>query len=131
MSSPRSPTSNASTRTGRSSSTATSMPSARAPSARRSPHPTPEAPLGTPLFVLNLKLYEAWLGPRADEIGRSLQEAAQRRGVAAALAPSTPDIGRMAITLKLPLLGQHVDFGPAGARTGFVVPEGLRAAGAR
>jgi triosephosphate isomerase len=35
------------------------------------------------------------------------------------------------LTVKLPLLGQHVDSGPAGARTGFVVPEGLRAAGAR
>jgi triosephosphate isomerase (TIM) len=51
--------------------------------------------------------------------------------VAAALAPSTPDLGRLSLTVKLPLLGQHVDFGPAGARTGFVVPEGLRAAGAR
>ena len=60
-----------------------------------------------------------------------LEEAADRHGVAAALAPPTPDIGRLRIRLKLPLLGQHADFGPAGARTGFVVPESLRASGAQ
>ena len=91
----------------------------------------PEAPLGAPLFLLNLKLYEAWLGPTAEEIGRTLQAAGLRHHVAVALSPSTPDIGHLAHALGIPVLGQHVDFGPAGARTGFVVPEGLRAAGAR
>jgi len=109
----------------------TSTPSAPARSGPRSPPPTPDAPLGAPLFLLNLKLYEAWLGPRAEEIGRALEGAAEHHGVAAALAPSTPDVGRLALTLKVPILGQHADFGPAGARTGYVVPEGLRAAGAR
>jgi triosephosphate isomerase len=71
------------------------------------------------------------MGPRSEEIGRVLQTAGQRHGVAVALAPSTPDIARLADRLSLPILGQHVDFGPAGARTGFVVPEALRAAGAR
>lgn len=47
-----------------------------------------------------------------------------------ALAPSTPDVGRLARLFQVPILAQHSDYGPAGARTGFVVPEGLRAAGA-
>ena len=47
------------------------------------------------------------------------------------MAPAAPDIGRLAKALALPIVAQHVDYGPAGARTGYVVPETIRAAGAK
>ncbi len=48
----------------------------------------------------------------------------------AAIAPSLPDLGHLAGQLGIPVLSQHTDPDPAGARTGRVVAEALRAAGA-
>lgn len=109
---------------------ATSTRSARGRSgpARRSV--TDDAPLGRPLFLLNLKAYPSCLGSAAETIGRSLASLSRRRGVAAALAPAMPDLGRLAGVLDLPVLAQHVDPVPAGAQTGFVPAEAVRAAGA-
>lgn len=47
-----------------------------------------------------------------------------------AISPSTPDLGRLAHQLEIPVLAQHVDPLDAGARTGHVVPESIAAAGA-
>jgi triosephosphate isomerase len=60
-----------------------------------------------------------------------LQGLAAAKGVAAALAPAAPDLGRLSRSLKLAVVAQHADYGPAGARTGYVVPEALKASGAR
>ena len=48
-----------------------------------------------------------------------------------AIAPSTPDIGRLAFDLRIPVVGQHVDAVDGAARTGFVPASSLEAAGAR
>jgi triosephosphate isomerase len=128
-SSRRSPTSSGSTPTGRSSSTATSTPSVPARSVSSPQSPTDDAPLGLPLFLLNLKAYEGWLGARADQLGKALEAERTRRGVRVALAPATTDLGRLASVLTVPVLAQHADYGPAGARTGYVVPESVRASG--
>lgn len=47
-----------------------------------------------------------------------------------AIAPATPDLARVAGAVAIPVLAQHVDPLDAGARTGFVPPEAVRAAGA-
>jgi triosephosphate isomerase (TIM) len=130
-SSPRSLSSSVGTRTGRSSSTGTSTRSARVRSARRRPPPTRKAPLGTPLFILNLKAYPEALGERAERIGRELARQGRRAGVSVAIAPSAPDLGLLARTLDIPVLAQHADPAVAGARTGSIVVESLSAAGAR
>jgi triosephosphate isomerase (TIM) len=51
-------------------------------------------------------------------------------GVAVAIAPATPDLARVATTVGIPVLAQHVDPLDSGAHTGFVPPETARAAGA-
>ncbi len=48
-----------------------------------------------------------------------------------ALAPALPDLGRVAGSVGIPVLAQHVDPLEAGPHTGFVPPESVRAAGAR
>ncbi len=86
--------------------------------------------LGSPLFVLNLKVYAGQLGSAAERTARTLEEIGSAAGVAVALAPATPDLARVAASVAIPILAQHVDPVAVGPHTGFVPPEALRAAGA-
>ena len=107
------------------------MRSARARNVRRRPSRTDGAPLGAPLFVLNLKTYPGVLGPRAVRVAELLERAGRAAGVAVAVAPAMPDLGRVAAAVRIPVLAQHADpIGP-GPSTGFVPATTLAAAGAR
>ena len=48
-----------------------------------------------------------------------------------AIAPAAPDLGALARELSIPVLAQHADPHEAGARTGYLVPEAIAAAGGR
>jgi triosephosphate isomerase len=100
-------------------------------SARARPPSTETAPLGRPLLLLNLKVYPECLGPAADTLARDLEELGRSAGVAVAIAPALPDLGRVATAVGIPVLAQHADAVAAGARTGFVPPEAIVAAGGR
>jgi len=126
-----SPSFSGSTRTGRSSSTETSTPSAHGRSGPALPRSTDRPTLGEPLFLLNLKSYPGHLGPGAVRIAKLLEALGTETGVATAIAPPVPDLARVAASVALPVLSQHVDPGDAGARTGFVPVEAIEAAGAR
>lgn len=91
---------------------------------------TSAAPLGAPLFLLNLKSYPGAVGPGALRLGRMLERAGRDAGVAVAIAPASADVGRLAEELRIPVLAQHADPVEAGAQTGAMVPEALHAAGA-
>jgi len=110
--------------------TATSTRSARGRSDRRPPR-TETAPLGAPLFVLNLKTYPSALGPRALAIATELAYAGHEAGVAVAIAPSTPELARVVAAVPIPVLAQHVDPGTPGPSTGHVPVPALVAAGVR
>ena len=64
-------------------------------------------------------------------MSRLLEELGRAAGVAVAVAPAAPDLARIAHLVNIPVLAQHVDPVEPGARTGFVPPEAVRAAGAR
>jgi triosephosphate isomerase (TIM) len=51
--------------------------------------------------------------------------------VPGAIAPASPDLGVLAHGLEVPVLAQHADPQEAGARTGYLVPEAIAAAGGR
>ncbi len=92
---------------------------------------TSGAPLGAPLFLLNLKAYPGCLGPDALRLGRLLERAGRESGVAVAIAPAPTDVGLLARFLSLPVLAQHTDPVEAGAHTGAVAAEAVAASGAR
>ncbi len=92
---------------------------------------TEDAPFGRPLFLLNLKSYPPAVGRGAVHLGRLLARAAREVGVSAAIAPAPADVALVASEIDIPVLAQHADPLEAGARTGFLVPSALRAAGAR
>lgn len=85
--------------------------------------------MGRPLFLLNLKVYPSALGPGAEKLARALEELGKEAGVAVAIAPAAPDLGRIASAVSIPVLAQHVDSVEAGAHTGFVPPEAVQKAG--
>jgi triosephosphate isomerase (TIM) len=89
-----------------------------------------DAPLGRPLFLLNLKGYRSAIGNRADRLAELLAARAKEVGVCAAVVPSLPDLGRLARGARLPVLSPHSDGCAAGPCTGWVVPEAIAAAGA-
>ncbi|MCI4348431.1 MAG: triose-phosphate isomerase, partial [Thermoplasmata archaeon] len=127
----RSPSSSASTRNAKSSSTATSTPSVPDPGERRPPPFTEAAPLGLPLFILNLKAYGDRLGEGATEIGLTFERQLAAAGIPGAIAPAAPDLGVLSHALSIPVLAQHTDPHEAGAHTGYLVPEAIAAAGGR
>jgi len=81
--------------------------------------------------VLNLKAYPLRLGAGAAQIGRTFECLLARAGVAGAIAPAAPDLGVLTHQLRIPVLAQHADPHEAGARTGYLVPEAIAAAGGR
>ncbi len=78
---------------------------------------------------MNLKTYPGQLGPAAERTARVLEELGQAHAVPVAIAPATPDLARVAAAVSIPVLAQHVDPIDAGARTGFVPAESVRASG--
>lgn len=109
--------------------TATSTPSALVPSEPDPRLRTEPADLGSPLFLLNLKVYPGQLGRAAERTARTLEEIGSSAGVAVAVAPATPDLARVAAAVAIPVLAQHVDTVAPGPFTGFVPPEAVHAAG--
>ena len=107
------------------------MPSARGRSARGRPLPTDRAPLGAPVFVLNLKTFPTALGPRAVAISDELARAGRELGVAVAVAPAAPDLATVAGRVPIPVLAQHADPVDAGPTTGFVPVAAVAASGAK
>jgi len=107
------------------------MPSARDRSGRRRPLSAERPPLGSPLFVLNLKTFPQALGPRAVAVASELAQAGRSAGVRVAVAPSVADLAAVAGSVSVPVLAQHVDPVDAGPTTGFVPVAALVAAGAK
>jgi len=94
------------------------------------PRPPTERPsLGRPLLLVNLKAYPGALGPGAERLARLLEELGTAARVAVAVAPAAPDLGRVAASVSMPVIAQHVDAVDPGAHTGFVPPEAVAQAG--
>ncbi len=94
------------------------------------PRPTDPLSLPSPLLLLNLKTYPGHLGPGADRTARLLEELGRTSGVSVAIAPAMPDLSRVAATVEIPVLAQHIDPVEGGSHTGFVPAEAIRASGA-
>lgn len=84
-----------------------------------------------PRIVVNLKAYSEASGDRAVEISKSAERIWKETGVVIAIAPNFLDLRKVASSVEIPVLAQHVDPLPPGAFTGHVPPALLKEAGAR
>jgi triosephosphate isomerase (TIM) len=64
-------------------------------------------------------------------MARLLEQLGESTGVPVAIAPAMPDVSRLAATVGIPVLAQHVDPFEPGPHTGFVTAESIAASGAR
>jgi len=83
----------------------------------------------TPVVVVNFKTYPEVCGARGLDIARKIDEAARETGGSSAIAPQQIDLALISREVKVPVFAQHLDNVAQGSTTGFVTPEGVRAAG--
>lgn len=83
-----------------------------------------------PLIVLNFKTYSEGMGENALKIARYCHEVALESGVEIIACPQTPDIYRVANSVKIPVFSQHIDGVGAGSYTGHITAECVKGAGA-
>ncbi|MEM0241036.1 MAG: triose-phosphate isomerase [Candidatus Nezhaarchaeales archaeon] len=86
--------------------------------------------LKVPLIIVNFKTYLEATGQRALELAKKSEKVANEFGVNIAVAPQAVDIARIASTVSIPVLAQHVDPYPPGAYTGSISMEAIKEAGA-
>jgi len=89
-----------------------------------------KATLKLPAIIVNFKCYLESTSSRAVELAEKCEGAARQYGVTVAVAPQFTDLARIAERVSIPVLAQHVDGVKPGSRTGHVLPEAVREAGA-
>lgn len=85
--------------------------------------------LRVPLLGINLKCYRQGTSNSALRLARVCQRESERSGICLIIAAQTSDIALLA-KIPLPIFAQHVDGISYGARTGWILPEAVAAAGA-
>jgi triosephosphate isomerase len=83
-----------------------------------------------PFILINLKTYSEGAGQRAHAIAGAAEQVASESGAIIAIAPSYMNIHPLAVHSGIPIFAQHTDGAEAGAHTGFITAEALKAAGA-
>jgi len=82
-----------------------------------------------PLILVNFKTYLEATGKRAVELSRKIADVGRRTGIRVGVAPQFCDLSHVAAQDDVLVFAQHVDSIEAGAFTGRILPESLKAAG--
>jgi triosephosphate isomerase len=84
-----------------------------------------------PVIVVNLKTYPEASGRNALAIAKIADALAKETGKQIIIAPPQTDLALVCSSVSIPVYSQHVDNVKPGNTTGFVPPEGAKAAGAK
>jgi triosephosphate isomerase len=87
--------------------------------------------LKTPLIIVNFKTYESATGRNAEQLAKICEKVAKQTKINIAVAVQDADIYRVSHTVKIPVLSEHMDPIGYGAHTGQVLPEDIKANGAK
>lgn len=83
-----------------------------------------------PVIITNFKAYVSAIGQNALDLARLHQKVMEDAGVSMAVAVQPTDLFRVASSVSIPVLAQHVDPILYGAHTGHISPHAVAAAGA-
>jgi len=83
-----------------------------------------------PVIIVNLKTYSEASGEGALSIAKAAESVAKETGRRIIVAPPISDLALVCSSVSIPVFSQHVDNVKIGSTTGFVPPEGAKAAGA-
>ncbi|MCW4009016.1 MAG: triose-phosphate isomerase [Candidatus Bathyarchaeota archaeon] len=86
--------------------------------------------LQPPLIIVNFKTYLEATGKRAVELAKQAEKASKETGVYIAVAPQCTDIKAVADAVEIPVYAQHIDPIKPGSKTGHVLAEAVKEAGA-
>lgn len=83
------------------------------------------------MIITNFKTYESATGENAVHLAQIHQEVADETGKDIRIAVQTADIFRVASSVRIPVLAQHIDPIFFGGFTGYILPETVKNAGAK
>jgi len=86
--------------------------------------------LRTPVIIINFKAYSEAEGPKAIKLARICAGVAEETGVNIAVCPPIVELGKIARTVRIPVLSQHLDPMMPGSATGWATPSMVAASGA-
>ena len=86
--------------------------------------------LQTPIIIVNFKTYLKATGKRAVKLAEKAEKASKETDVRIAVAPQLIDIAAVAEAVTIPVFAQHIDPIKPGSRTGHVLAEAVKEAGA-
>ena len=84
-----------------------------------------------PVLVINFKNYEEVFDDGALELAKAAQKVSKKLKASIVVCPPTPSLVEVCRGVSLPVFAQHVDLEKPGSSTGAVVPESVKAIGAR
>ncbi len=83
-----------------------------------------------PLIIVNFKAYPEVEGEGALSLARACAEVAEASGVSIIACPPTVELSKVASSVKIPIMAQHVDPRSPGSATGWITAEMVRRTGA-
>jgi len=86
--------------------------------------------LKAPLIIINFKNYPEIFGKKTVKLARIAEKVANETKVGVAVAPPQASIAVVSQSVEIPVFCQHLDEAPAGAATGFFIPEMAKSFGA-
>lgn len=83
-----------------------------------------------PLIAINYKAYPQSIGDKGLSLAQFCETVSEETGITFMVCPQQTDLRFIADRVSIPVYAQHIDACEAGSRTGHVVAEAVKAAGA-
>lgn len=87
--------------------------------------------LDFPVLFINFKCYQKATGEAAVFLAKTAEKMASENNASIALVPQPMDIRAVSEAVSLPVYAQHIDPIEFGSHTGHILPEAVKAAGAK
>jgi triosephosphate isomerase len=84
-----------------------------------------------PLIAINFKAYSQAMGEKGLALARLCERISEETGITFIVCPQQTDLTSIAQSVTIPVYAQHTDACEPGSQTGHVVPEAVKASGAR
>jgi triosephosphate isomerase (TIM) len=78
-----------------------------------------------PCLIVNFKNYASTIGEAGLKLAKLIEKKSKQHGVHVVLAVNPLGLERIAKSISLPVLSQHVDYDSIGAHTGSILPESI------
>ena len=87
-------------------------------------------PISLPVILLNFKCYTETIGEHGIRLAKIAERVSHETGVTVIVSPQFTDLALLGRMVDIPLFAQHIDPITPGSKTGSILPESVKAAGA-